>query len=87
MIDNEIKRSSKKDLVKDRQLLEVKNIKAWLRDEYPLLLAIYGNSKYLNLPVERTRYDIEIEAYQKRQRLNELEGNEPLPELKINNIL
>lgn len=87
MIDYNIKRGKSRDLVKESIDLEIKNLKAWLRNEYLISKAIYDNNKYLNLPNERTKYDIELEAYHKRQRLNELEGKEPLPELKLNNIL
>ena len=71
-------------------LLDVKRIEElelWFRYEYPSRLHKIERYKYLGLPLPETRYALEMEAYNKENELRSLRGENPLPELKLQNLL
>jgi hypothetical protein len=67
--------------------IEIDELKRWFRTEYTERLNRANRYKYLGLPMLESRYALEMEAYEKEQRLRELEGKEPLPEPKFTNII
>lgn len=66
---------------------EIDAIKKWFRTEYIDRLNRANRYKYLGLPMLESRYALEMEAYEKENRLRELEGKEPLPEPQFRNII
>lgn len=68
-------------------LRELDALKAWFRTEYRDRLDKINRYQYLGIKTEDTRYALEKEAYQKEQRLRELQGLEPLPEIKFKKLL
>lgn len=66
---------------------EVDKIRLWFRTEYMEKLATLNRDKYLGLPMRHSRYALEMEAYEKENRMRELLGQEKLPEPKFQNII
>ena len=66
---------------------EIDKLEKWFRFEYPAELNKINRYVYLGLPVHKTRYQLETEAYKKENRLRELKGLEPLPEIHIIDLL
>lgn len=67
--------------------VEIDEIKRWFRTEYMEKLATLNRDKYLGLPMRQSRYALEMEAYEKENRMRELLGQEKLPEPKFQNII
>lgn len=67
--------------------VEIDEIKRWFKTEYAEKLATLNRDKYLGLPMRYSRYALELEAYDKENRLRELLGEERLPEPKYKNII
>lgn len=66
---------------------EVDKIRLWFRTEYMEKLATLNRDKYLGLPMRHSRYALEMEAYEKENRMRELLGQDKLPEPKFQNII
>lgn len=66
---------------------EVDKIRLWFRTEYMEKLATLNRDKYLGLPMRHSRYALEMEAYEKENRMRELLGQEKLPEPKFQHII
>lgn len=66
---------------------EVDKIRLWFRTEYAEKLATLNRDKYLGLPMRYSRYALELEAYEKENRLRELLGQEKLSEPKYKKII
>lgn len=66
---------------------EVDKIRLWFRTEYIEKLTTLNRDKYLGLPMRLSRYALEMEAYEKENRMRELLGQEKLPEPKFQNII
>lgn len=66
---------------------EVDEIRVWFRTEYLDKLLMLNRDKYLGLPMRYSRYALEMEAYEKENRMRELLGQEKLPEPKFQNII
>lgn len=66
---------------------EVDAIRAWFRNEYATKIATLNRDKYLGLPMRISRYALEMEAYEKENRIRELLGEELLPEPKFKKII
>jgi hypothetical protein len=66
---------------------EIEQIKKWFKTEYMEKLATANRDKYLGLPVRVSRYALEMEAYEKENRLRELMGEDLLPEPKFSSII
>jgi hypothetical protein len=84
MIENELE-TSRKTLVPD--YARISELTNWFRFDYPMRLNAINRHKYLNLPLPESRYSLELEAYNKENELRSLKGLDPLPELKIKEIL
>jgi hypothetical protein len=67
--------------------VEIDEIKRWFKNEYVEKLATLNRDKYLGLPMRYSRYALEMEAYEKENRMRELLGQEKLPEHKFQNII
>ena len=70
-----------------RNIKRMEELEKWFRYEYPARLHKLERYRYLGLPLPETRYALELEAYDKENELNLLKGEEPLPALKLNNLL
>lgn len=66
---------------------EVAKIEKWFKNEYATKLATLNRDAYLGLPMRISRYALEMEAYEKENRLRELLGQEKLPEPKYTHII
>lgn len=70
----------------NNSLKEIDTIERWFKYEYPRRLQAISRYAYLGLPIPESRYSLELEAYDKENRLRELYGEPPLPKLKNNDI-
>ena len=66
---------------------EIEIIKKWFRTEYRDKWDTLNRDKYLGLPMRISRYSLEMEAYEKENRLRELMGEPKLPEPKFTNVI
>ena len=66
---------------------EVAKIEKWFKNEYAQKIATINRYQYLGLPMIHSRYALEMEAYEKENRLRELLGQEKLPEPKFRKII
>lgn len=66
---------------------EIEALKKWFRTEYRDKLDALNRDKYLGLPMRISRYSLEMEAYEKENRLRELLGEDKLPEPKFTNVI
>lgn len=78
---------NKRKLVPTNVNAEVDKIRAWFRTEYADKIATLNRDLYLGLPMRFSRYALEMEAYEKENRMRELLGEELLPEPKFKNII
>ena len=76
-----------KKVNKTNASVEIDEIKRWFKNEYVEKLATLNRDKYLGLPMRYSRYALEMEAYEKENRMRELLGQEKLPEPKFQNII
>ena len=65
----------------------IREIETWFRYEYVDRLNRIARHLYLGLPVPESRWDLEIEAYNKENELRQLKGLSPLPELQFSDLL
>lgn len=84
VVINKRKELLKYEQDKEKRILELKK---WFKTEYVERLNRLNNRIFLKLPREETRYDIEIDAYNKEQELRKLEGLSPLPPVKLNKVI
>lgn len=84
MSEREIEKSR---LTIKRDNARIREIESWFRYEYVDRLNRIERFRYLGLPTEETRWDLENEAYEKENELRKLKGLEPLPELKFRELL
>ena len=84
VVINKRKELLKYEQDKEKRILELKK---WFKTEYVERLNRLNNRIFLRLPQEETRYDIEIDAYNKEQKLRTLEGLSPLPPVKLNKVI
>lgn len=73
---------SKKKLKQISHIKDIDNLERWFKYEYPKRLNTIARYSYLGLPLPETRYELELEAYEKENMLRKLNGLEPLPKLK-----
>lgn len=81
---NEVEKS-KVTLTRDNT--KIREIEMWFRYEYMDRLNRIARHQYLGLPLPESRWDLEVEAYEKEQKLRQLKGLSPLPELKFRDLL
>lgn len=70
-----------------KNIREIDRLEKWFRFDYPAELNKINRYVYLGLPLNKTRYQLEHEAYEKENTLRELKGLEPLPPIKIIDLL
>ena len=80
MVTREIEASKRKNIEVNRELEEIER---WFRNDYVFRKLEIDRYQYLGLKPQESRYALEIEAYKKENRSRELQGLEPLPEVKI----
>lgn len=68
-------------------LARIDELNRWFHTTYLYELAKINRYAYLGLPLERSRYDLELEAYNKENELRKLTGKPLLPESKYRDIL
>lgn len=85
MIENSIE--TKRTIEPTSTNAEIERIKKWFKTEYRDRLDKVNRYKYLGLPMPDSRYALEMEAYEKENRLRELIGKDKLPEPKFTNII
>lgn len=81
---NEIEKSK---VTISRDVTKIREIEAWFEYEYTTRLNRILRHQYLGLPAPESRWDLEVEAYNKDNELRKLKGQPPLPELKFIDLL
>ncbi len=84
MVENELET---KRITVTSDYARIAELTNWFRFDYPMRLNAINRHKYLNLPLPESRYNLEVEAYNKENEIRKLKGLDPLPELKIKEIL
>lgn len=72
---------------KDIDVRRINELELWFRFDYPARLNTINRRSYLGLPLDESRYALEIEAYNKENELRVLKGLEKLPELPFNDFI
>lgn len=65
----------------------IRELETWFRFEYVDRLNRIARHQYLGLPLPESRWDLEIEAYEKENEMRQLKGLSPLPEIKFRDLL
>lgn len=65
----------------------IREIETWFRFEYVDRLNRISRFQYLGLPLPESRWDLELEAYEKENELRQLKGLSKLPEIKFRDLL
>lgn len=65
----------------------IREIEAWFRYEYPDRLNRIARFQYLGLPQQESRWNLELEAYEKENELRQLKGLPALPEIPFRDLL
>lgn len=65
----------------------IRELETWFRYEYVDRLLRIDRCKYLGLPLPETRWELELEAYEKENEIRRLRGLSPLPEVKFRDLL
>ena len=79
--------TSRETIIDHAAIKRTDELEKWFRFEYPARLNKINTYSYLGLKCDETRWDLEIEAYNKENELRIIEGKEPLPEIKYKSIL
>ena len=66
---------------------EIARLEDWFRINYVSRLNKINRYQYLGLPLPESRYELELEAYEKEQELRKLRGESSLPDIKNKNLL
>lgn len=77
----------KSKITLNKDATRIREIETWFRYEYVDRLNRIARYQYLGLPLPESRWDLEVEAYEKEQKLRQLKGLSPLPELKFRDLL
>ena len=86
MIEKELE-TSRKTILYPENVKRIDELEKWFRFDYPARLNKISRYSYLGLPLPETRYELEREAYDKENELRILNGEKPLPPLKLHNLL
>ena len=81
---NEVEKSK---ITLTRDDTRIRELEMWFRYDYIDRLNRIQRHQYLGLPLPESRWDLEIEAYDKENELRQLKGLSPLPELKFRDLL
>ena len=65
----------------------IRELETWFRFEYVDRLNRIARHQYLGLPLPESRWDLELEAYEKENEMRQLKGLSPLPEIKFRDLL
>lgn len=65
----------------------IRELETWFRFEYVDRLNRIARHQYLGLPLPESRWDLEIEAYEKENEMRQLKGLSKLPEIKFRDLL
>lgn len=65
----------------------IRELETWFRFEYVDRLNRIARHQYLGLPLPESRWDLEIEAYEKENEIRQLKGLSKLPEIKFRDLL
>ena len=84
MVENELEATRKIVRVDRSKELELEK---WFKEVYPYWRNRIEMYAYWGLKAEKTRYELEMEAYQKENELRQLRGLDKLPPLKIVDLL
>lgn len=84
MREREIETSRK---TKTPNVKRINEIEMWFRYEYPARLHTINRYTYLGLPLQESRYALELEAYVKENELRTLKGQELLPDIKFKDLI
>ena len=84
MVENELENTRR--IVRPDRSREVE-LERWFKETYPYWRNRIEMYAYWGLKAEKTRYELELEAYEKENELRQLRGLEKLPPLKIVNLL
>lgn len=80
---NEVEKSK---ITLSPDMMRIREIEMWFRYDYIDRLTRIMRHQYLGLPSE-SRWDLEVEAYEKENELRQLKGLSLLPELKFRELL
>ena len=69
----------------DRRRID--ELERWFRFDYVYRLNKINRYTYLGLPLPESKYQLELEAYEKEQELRKLKGENSLPDIKNKNLL
>lgn len=83
MIENELETSRKIDLTNYKRIEELER---WFRTDYIYRRMTIERYNYLGLKSRESRYDLELEAYDKENELRQLQGRPLLSEIKFRDI-
>lgn len=86
MMTSEVETSRVAD-VKPVDVKRIQELEHWFRTEYRNRLDAINRYNYLGIAHTESRYSLELEAYEKEQELRQLQGKEPLPEIKFKKII
>jgi hypothetical protein len=70
-----------------RDNTRIREIETWFKFEYVDRLNRISRFQYLGLPLPESRWDLEMEAYEKENEMRQLKGLSPLPELKFRDLI
>jgi hypothetical protein len=65
----------------------IRELESWFRYDYIDRLNRVARFQYLGLPLPETRWELEIEAYDKENELRQLKGLSPLPEIVFRDLI
>lgn len=66
---------------------ELAELEKWLYEEYPRRLQHILRCNYLGITPDESRYQLEVEAYEKEQQIRKILGKKPLDEIKNHVII
>lgn len=81
---NEVEKSK---ITLTRDNTRIRELEAWFRYDYVDRLNRISRHQYLGLPLPESRWDLEVEAYNKENELRQLQGLSPLPEMKFRDLI
>ena len=64
----------------------IRELESWFKYEYIERLNKISRYQYLGLPLDETRWQLELEAYDKENELRELKGLPKLPEIMFRDL-